>query len=663
MAAARATDFDTYNTFPKLLLRNADIYGDRPAIREKDLGIWQTWTWKEVLETVRAYALGLKKLGLKPGDKIAIVGDNRPRLYWTFVAAQSLGCVPVPSYQDSVAEEMVFVLKHAEVTFAVLENQEQVDKILSISDDLPLLKKIVYDDPRGLRDYDHKNLHNFNDVLELGRKELEKNPKLAEQWEAGIQKGTPKDPAVILYTSGTTGRPKGVVLSQENVLISADNANKFDKLNETEEVLAYLPMAWVGDHIFSYGQSYCAGFCVSCPESRDTINDDRREIGPSYFFAPPRVFEIMLTHILVSMEDASKLKQRMFHYFMDVAQRSGDKILNGESVSFIERLKYRLGEFFVYGPLKNQMGLSRLKVGYTAGEAIGPKMFSFYRSLGLNLKQLYGQTEAGVYVTMQPDGEIRSDTVGPPAPEVEIKIDDSGEVLYRSPGTFVEYYKNKAATKETKDKEGWVRSGDAGFFDNEGHLRVIDRAKDVGKMKDGTMFPPKYIENKLKFYPNIQEVVAYGHGKPYCAAFINIDLTSVSNWAERNNIVYGSYQELAGHPKVYEMIEDHVREVNEDLANEGDLAGCQIKRFLILHKELDPDDGEITRTAKVRRGFVAERYKPLVDALYNKKKTRQHISTEVTFEDGRKGKLAADVEIRDMPVVEATETPMREAAE
>jgi len=652
MAAAQATGTGTDDTFPKLLLRNARIYADRPAMREKDLGIWQVWTWSDVCEIIRDYAIGLKKLGLKSGDKVAIVGDNRPRLYWTFAAAQSLGCVPVPVYQDSVADEMVFVLEHAEITFAVVEDQEQVDKVLSLSDQIKKLKKIVYDDPRGLRDYDHTNLHSFDDVAALGREEIASNPEAVKDWEAGIAAGRGSDTSVILYTSGTTGKPKGVMLSQENVLISSQNGNKFDHLDETEDIIAYLPMAWVGDHIFSYGQSYCAGFCVNCPESRETLNDDRREIGPSYFFAPPTIFEGMLTAILVNMEDASSIKRKMFHYFLGVARRSGEKILNGESVPFQERLLYWLGSLLVYAPLKNRIGLSRMKVGYTAGEAIGPEIFSFYRSLGLNLKQLYGQTEASVFVTIQPDGEIRPDTVGKPGPDVEIKIADNGEVLYRSPGVFVGYYKNKEATNDTKTKDGWVHSGDAGFFDDNGHLRIIDRAMDVGKLKDGTLFPPKYIENKLKFFPEVKEVVAYGNDRDYCAVFVNIDLTSVSSWAERNNIVYGSYQELAAHPEIYAMVENRIKEVNADLANEGDLAGAQIHRFLVLHKELDADDGEITRTSKVRRGLVADKYAPLVDALYDPKTTKQHISTQVTFEDGRKGTISADVEIRDIAVVD-----------
>ena len=466
MAAAHATGGDTDDTFPKLLLRNARIYSDRPAMREKDLGIWQTWSWSQVLQEVREYAIGLKSIGLAPGDKVAIIGDNRPRLYWTFAAAQSIGCIPVPVYQDSVADEMVFILKHAEISFAVVENQEQVDKVLSIAKQLKKLRKIIYDEPRGLRDYVLANLQSYEDIQEIGREEIARNPNAVKDWEAGIADAKTTDIAVILYTSGTTGKPKGVMLSQENVLVSARNGNHFDHLDETEETIAYLPMAWVGDHIFSYGQAYSAGFCVSCPENRETLNDDRREIGPTYFFAPPPVFEGLLTSIMVNMEDASPIKRKMFHYFLEIARRSGEKILNGENVSLKERLLYKLGNALVYAPLKNRMGLSRLKVGYTAGEAIGPEIFNFYRSLGLNLKQLYGQTEATVYVTLQPDREIRADTVGRPGPDVEIKIADSGEVLYRSPGVFIGYFKNKAATKDTKTKDGWVHSGDAGFFDD-----------------------------------------------------------------------------------------------------------------------------------------------------------------------------------------------------
>ncbi|WP_417667739.1 AMP-binding protein [Roseibium sp.] len=649
------------DTFPKILLRNARDFGGRTAFREKDFGIWQSWTWSDVLDEIRSLSLGLQQLGLKAGDKVAIVGANRPRLYWSMVAAQALGAIPVPVYADSVAEEMVYVLGHAEVRFAIVEDQEQVDKLSSMSDEVPSLTEIVYDEARGLRDYDHSHLHAFEDVQAKGRGLLAKTSDAADAWVKGFASASGADIAVMLYTSGTTGRPKGVMLSFDNLVISARNGNRFDNLNETEEVLAYLPMAWIGDHVFSLAQAFTAAYCVNCPESMDTIDVDRLEIAPTYFFAPPRVFENMLTQIMVKMEDAGPTKKKMFDTFMGVARRVGEKILNGEPVALKDRILYGLGEFLVYGPLKNRMGLSRLKVGYTAGEAIGPEIFRFYRALGLNLKQLYGQTEASVYITLQPDGEIYGDTVGKPAPDVELKIADTGEVLYRSPGVFVGYFKNDEATRSTKTDDGWVHTGDAGFIADNGHLKIIDRAKDVGKLTDGALFAPKYIENKLKFFPNIKEAVAFGNERDKVSVFINIDLTSVGSWAERNNVNYASYQELAAHPDVYAMIESHVDQVNRDLANEPMMVGAQIQRFLILHKELDADDGELTRTQKVRRSFIADRYAPLIEALYDGSSSK-HVRTEVTFEDGRTGVIEATVEIRNMTPHAAGATRM-EAAE
>ena len=652
------------DTFPKLLVRNAEVRPARTAFRHKDRGIWQSWTWGEVAEIVRAYASGLRALGLTRGAKIAIVGYNRPRLYWTMAAAQWLGAVPIPVYADSVADEMAFVLAHAEVTHAVAQDQEQIDKLLSIADQVPLLKHLLYDEERGLRDYDHTHLHPIDHVVEEGRRRLADDPVEPQAIEREMQAGKGSDLAIILYTSGTTGRPKGVMLSYDNVIAASDIGCGFDKLSEGDEIIAYLPIAWVGDHIFSYAQAILVGLCVNCPESPDTVVDDRREVGTTYAFAPPRVFETMLTLTMVRMEDASALKRRVFKFFIEHANRVGEKILNGErGVSVWDRLVYRLGDLLVYAPLRNRFGLTSIKVGYTAGEAIGPEIFKFYRAIGVNLKQLYGQTEASVYVTMQPDGEIRADTVGRPAPQVEIRIDESGEVLYRSPGVFIGYYKDAEKTAETKTPDGFVRSGDAGFFDTDGHLKIIDRAKDVGRLRDGGLFPPKYVENKLKFYPNIKEAVAFGAERDFVACFINIDLVAVGNWAERNGVTYGSYQELAGHPLVYDMIAKHVDEVNRSLAGEPRMGGAQVRRFLVLHKELDPDDGELTRTQKVRRGFIAERYAPLIQALYDGT-SEADISTEVTFEDGRKGVIAARVKIRDMKVypVEAA-VPVLEAAE
>ncbi|TMJ35124.1 MAG: long-chain fatty acid--CoA ligase [Alphaproteobacteria bacterium] len=639
------------NTFPKLLIRNAALFGDRPAYRHKDLGVWQTWTWREVLEEVRAFSIGLAALGLKREDKFAIIGSNRPRLYWAMCAGQALGAVPVPIYADSVAEEMAYILEHAEVTIAVVQDQEQVDKILSTSDRLSRLSQIIYDEPRGLRDYDRTRLKSIAEVQRLGRARLDDDPQALRHWESSVGAGVGSDLAIMLYTSGTTGRPKGVMLSFDNLIISAVNGNRFDNLGRDEEVIAYLPLAWVGDHVFSYAQPLTAGFCVNCPESPETVSEDRREIGATYAFAPPRVYENLLTLTMVRMEDAGRFKRAIFNYFIALARRWGEKILNRERVPVHARLLYRLGDLLVYGPLKNRLGVSRVRLAYTAGEAIGPEIFSFWRSLGVNLKQLYGQTEASVYVTAQPDGEIYADTVGKPNIDVDVKIADTGEVLFRSPGVFVGYYKDPEKTAESKTADGWVRTGDAGILDpNTGHLKIIDRAKDVGRLNEGTLFAPKYIENKLKFYPNIREAVAFGDKRDFVCVMLNIDLTAVGNWAERNNIVYGSYQELAGHPRVYDMLAQHVEEVNRSLAREPAMTGAQVRRFLVLHKELDADDGEITRTQKVRRSFISERYAPLVAALYWGAKEAD-IATEVTFEDGRKGILSARVKIRDVATV------------
>lgn len=637
------------DTVPRLLARNAKAYADKAAYREKEYGIWQSWTWAQTHEEINSLAMGLLTLGVKSGDHIAIVGRNRPYFYWAMVAAQSAGAVPVPLYKDAVAEEMAYVLDHCSARYVIAEDQEQVDKIIDVMDDLETLDGIIYLDPSGMRKYDKSALFDYR---ELQRNGLDQKTVLQGELDMRLAEQGPETTCVMLYTSGTTGRPKGVVLSNRNIIETAKGTCEFDHLNADDSVLAYLPMAWVGDFIFSIGQAYWSGFCVGCPESPETMQKDLNEVGPTYFFAPPRYFEGLLTSVQIRMEDAGRFKRWLFKTFMENAKIVGPKLLDGKPVGMMERLKYNLGKILITGPLKNTLGLSRVRVGYTAGEAIGPELFDFYRSLGINLKQLYGQTEASVFITQQKDGEVRADTVGTPSPGVELRIDDSGEVFYRSAGSFERYYKNPESTKDTKDAEGWVATGDAGFIEKDsGHLRIIDRAKDVGKLKDGSMFAPKFVENKLKFYANVLETVVFGSGRDNCVAFINIDLTAVGNWAERNNIAYSSYQELAGHPKVYEMIQANVEEVNTSVSQDEMLSGCQITRFLILHKELDADDGELTRTQKVRRNIIAEKYSDLLDALYDGSSS-VYTETEVTYEDGRKGSITATLEIRDTATYE-----------
>ena len=634
-------------TFPKLLLQRAQERPDAAAMREKEYGIWQTTTWAAMAQQVRAMACGLHQAGLKRGEHVVVIGANRPSLYATMLAAQSLGAIPVPLYQDAVAAECVFPINNAEVRFAVVEDQEQVDKMLEIREQCPQLAHIYYDDPRGLRNYDQPGLAALEELVAAGNAFAHNHPDFFQQ---EVDKAQPDDVAAMFFTSGTTGNPKGVVHTHRTLLDRAHVGAKFDKLTPDDEVLAYLPPAWIGQNIFSYAQWLAAGYVVNCPESGATVTIDLKEVGPTYYFAPPRVFEGLLTSVMIRMEDASPLKRKMFHACMDVARRVGPAKMDGKPVGFVDNLKYALGNVLVYGPLRNNLGLSRVRVAYTAGEAIGPDLFSFYRSIGINLKQLYGSTETAVFVCLQPDHEARADTVGVPCEGVEIKLSETGEILVKSPGLLKEYYKNPKATAEVLSDDGWYHTSDAGFIDKDGHLKIIDRVKDVGRLKggahDGAMFAPKYVENKLKFFSHIKEAVAFGDGREKVCVMINIDFEAVGNWAERRNLPYAGYTDLAQKPEVYELIKDCVEKVNADLSRDELLAGSQISRFLVLHKELDADDGELTRTNKVRRGFIGEKYAVLVDALYGGK-AQQFIETQVKFEDGRTGSVSATLKLSD----------------
>ncbi|NBQ86350.1 MAG: long-chain fatty acid--CoA ligase [Betaproteobacteria bacterium] len=646
------------STFPRLMLQHAQQRPEAAAMREKEFGIWQTLTWSQVATLVEQIACGLHQLGLRRGEHMVIIGANRPRLYATMLAAQSMGAIPVPLYQDAVGTECVFPINNAEVRFVLAEDQEQVDKMLEIREQCPQLGHVIYDDGRGLRNYSEPGLLGLDALMESGKAFSASNPGF---FKAEIEKASPDDVAAMFFTSGTTGNPKGVVHTHRTLHNRSIASINFDKLTAAEEILAYLPPAWIGQNIFSYAQWLAAGYVVNCPESAATMSIDLKEVGPTYYFAPPRVFEGLLTSVMIRMEDAGALKRRMFRWAMDVAKRVGPQLMDGKPVGGLDRLQYALGNLMVYGPLRNNLGMSRVRVAYTAGEAIGPDLFTFYRSIGINLKQLYGSTETAVFVCLQPDHEARADTVGVPCEGVEIKVADNGEILVKSPGLLKEYYKNPTATAEVLTTDGWYHTSDAGFIDSHGHLKIIDRVKDVGRIiggpNDGAMFAPKYVENKLKFFPFIKEAVAFGDKREKVCVMINIDFDAVGNWAERRNLPYSGYMDLAQKAEVYELIKDCMEKVNADLAQDEMLAGSQISRFLVLHKELDADDGELTRTNKVRRGFIGEKFQVLVDALYDGK-TEQYVETQVKFEDGRTGKVSATLKILDAK----TFTPVKAAA-
>ena len=631
-------------TFPHILLENARKFpASKIAMREKNFGIWQSYSWQDYLDQVRDFALGLVALGFKKEEKMAIIGDNRPQLYWGMAACQCLGGVPVPLYQDAIHKELQYIVDHSECRFALAEDQEQADKLMHLKEEVPRIEYIIYDDPRGLGNYKHDWLVAYTDVQEMGRKFDQENP---DYFINVVNEVKPDDMSIIAYTSGTTGNPKGVMITHRMIADCSRGFLEWDNLDETEEVMAYLPMAWIGDHIFSYGQALTSGFTVNCPESTDTTFHDQKEIGPTHVFAPPRIWENILTQIMIKIEDAAWIKQKAFHYFMKVANRVEKKRIANESVPPVDQVLYAIGKILIYAPLLDNLGMRKIKVAYTAGEAIGPEIFEFYRSLGINLKQLYGMTESCAYISMQKNGDIDSESVGPPAPGVEIKISDSGEVMYKGPGNFIGYYKNPEATAETM-VDGWLLSGDAGYMTKRGHLKIIDRAKDVSKLNNGTLFAPKYIENKLKFSPYVKESVAHGMSRDFVAVFIDIDFGAVANWAERRHIGFTSYTDLAQKPEIYDLIYNEIVRVNKSLSKDEQLKNSQIKRYLLLHKELNPDDGEITRTRKVRRRFVAEKYATLIEALYGGK-DNVDVEAKVTYEDGRTTTMKANLKVRDV---------------
>jgi long-chain acyl-CoA synthetase len=637
-------DVADLTTLPRLLVRNTRELGDRPAIREKDRGIWQTWTWRQYHDQVRDFALGLAALGLRRGDRLSVIGDNRPHLYAAQLAVQSLGGVSVAVYQDSIAKELAYVWNHAEVGVIVAEDQEQVDKVLGLRPELPALRVVIYDDPRGMAGYRHEWLKSFQEVREAGRKFGTEHPGY---FEAEIDKGKADDVAIVCYTSGTTGHPKGAMITHANAIGVAEIFCREERVGPADTSLAYLPMAWAGDAVYTLFASLVAGFCTNCPESPETVQRDLRELGPTTVLAPPRIWENMLTAIQVRAADATPLKRRTFDFFRAVAERAEILRSDGKPVPASLRFATTLGEFFVYGPVRDQLGLRKAKWALTGGAPLGPDTFRFFRSIGVNLKQVYGSTETSGLVSLQPDTEANPTSAGRPVPGIEVRIAEKGEVLVRGCSVFKGYLKNEDATREVLDSEGWFHTGDAGFIDPRGHLVIIDRAKDVGALADGTPFAPQFIENKLKFSPFIREAVAFGHERPFVAAMVAIDLSTVGNWAERRGLAYTSYMDLSQKAEVREVIADEIRKCNQTLPE-----ATKIRRFLLLTKDLEADDAEMTRTRKVRRRFVAEKYAAVIDAFYGGGHEVE-LATTITYEDGRQASIQSRAHIEDVERVPA----------
>ncbi len=623
-------------TFPQLLLERAKEFGNKKiALREKEFGIWQPVTWQEYLEHVKYFCLGLTSLGLERGDTIAIIGDNRPEWIYAELAAQSAGAKGIGIYQDAIVKEVIYIIGHADVKFVVAEDQEQVDKILEIWSDLPTVKKVIYYDPKGLRNYTEDFLMYFYDVEELGR-EYEK--QFPNWFEESVARGKGSDLAILSTTSGTTGYPKLAMLTHDNLISMGKSLMEVDPIEPDDEFVSFLPLAWIGEQMMAFACSLQLGFPLNFPEEPETVQANIREIGPRVMFSPPRIWENMVSQVQVKIEDSSWLKQKLYQWAMPVGRAMADTRFKKETPSLGLKIKYFFADWLVFQMIKDHLGLRHLRRAYTGGAALGPDVFRFFHAMGVNLKQIYGQTETSGISVVHRDGDIKFQTVGTPIPDTEVQIDENGEILVRSPAVFVGYFRNEEATRETLI-DGWLHSGDAGYFDEDGHLVVIDRAKDVMTLHDGTKFSPQFIENKLKFSPYVKEAVVFGGDWPFVTAMMNIDMSNVGKWAENNQIAYTTYTDLAQKPEVYQLVRKHVEDANADLP-----PAARIRRFLLLHKELDADDAELTRTRKVRRRFVAQRYEDIIAALYSQS-DHLDVETVITYQDGRTATLQTRLHI------------------
>ncbi len=624
------------DTFPKLLLRNARGVPDRVALREKEFGIWQSFTWRDYHDHVRDFSLGMVALGLKPGENVAIIGDNRPEWVWSEIAAQAAGCASVGLYQDSNVAEVAYVIDHCDAAVVVAEDQEQVDKILDMMDKLPKVRHVVYTDPRGLRKYDHPALVAFEAVEERGRALGKERPGL---WEELVGRGKADDMAIISYTSGTTGFPKGAMLSFRNLLTMAMALHEVDPKQPADEFVSFLPLAWIGEQMMSLSTALAIGFTVNFPEEPETVTENIREIGPHVMFAPPRVWEGMNSTVQVKIMDTSPFKRFMYDLCMPVGRKVADLHFAKKPVPLGLRVLYRLAYWGLFRALRDRLGFTHIRSASTGGAALGPDVFGFFHAMGVRLKQIYGQTEISGISCIHKDRDIQAHTVGQPIPETEVRISEKGEILSRSPAVFLGYYKNEEATRATL-VDGWLHSGDAGYLAEDGHLVVIDRLKDVMKLADGTQFSPQFIENRLKFSPYVKEAVVVGHDRPYLTAMLCIDMGVVGKWAEKNRISYTTYTDLSAKPPVYDLLQKEVDQVNATLP-----AAARIHKFVLLYKELDADDEELTRTRKVRRGFVEQRYQEVIVALYGEA-PEVAIDTTIKFQDGKTTRIRTTLLVR-----------------
>ena len=629
------------DTFPKLLLQHSGERGERPAIREKTRGIWRTVTWRELADEAAAIAVAASARGLQRGAHVALLGDNRPRLYAAMCAAHCLGAIVVPLYQDATADEIASALQSAKVSHVFAENQEQVDKLLEILPRCPSVRCIVYDKDRGMRHYRQSELVSYDSVLQQGRELIAGKRDFLK---AEIARGSGEDTAFVFFTSGATGLAKGVVLTHAALIDRARVAARMGGLTDADVAMAYLPPGWIGQNLFGYVQPMVVGYCVCCPESSDTMLADMREMGPTYLLATPRVLDVLLKQVLLRMEETGGFKQRLYRNCMAAAQRA----LTGETVSLGDRAMSLANDLLIRGPLRDVLGMSKVRVAYTAGDAIDPDLLMFFRALGINLKQLYGSTETGFFVATQRDGEVKPGTVGPPIDGVEVKLSPQREILVRSPGLFKEYHGDAATTAQAKNAEGWFHTGDAGYLGEDGQLRIIDRMAHVGQLNDGAPFAPKPIENKLKFLPYIKEAVAFGDKRDMVCALIDIDMAGTGRWADRRSISYTGHADLASQDEVYALIADCIAGVNAQLASDPALRHQQVHRFVILNRELNADDGALTRTGKLRREVIAGQYRALVEAMYAGQ-------SEVRF-DGGSGEEFANVKIRDAKIVTPAQT-------